>query len=216
MPRKENAISSADIYADIRRKLIAASYKAQMKMKPEQLRSDYNCAASTMREVLFRLASDGFLEFEEQRGFRIITCTEPSLIELTQMRLLLETEGANLSIERGDIEWEARLAAAHYKLAHIEQKMQINSATDDFVNSWSMAEWDFHATLISACGSNLLRHQHKIIYDRFRQHLLTLKRQFGFRISNIIEHQAIVEAAVARNTELCRKAIANHLLANLD
>lgn len=216
MPRKNDAVGSADIYADVRRKLIEAEYKAKSKMKPEQLRSDYNCAASTMREVLFRLASDGFLDFEEQRGFRVVTCTEQSLSELTYMRVLIEIEGARLSIEQGDIEWEAKLAAAHYKLAHIEQKMQTSDATDHFVNTWSMAEWEFHATLISACGSGLMRSQHKIIYHRFRQHLLNLKRHHGFRNTNNLEHQAIVEAAVARDAEACRKAISVHLLANLD
>ncbi|MEP0522209.1 MAG: GntR family transcriptional regulator [Hyphomicrobiales bacterium] len=216
MSKKEDAIGSAEIYTDIRKKLIEAKFKATTKMKPEQLRSNYSCAASTMREVLFRLASDGFLDFEEQRGFRVVTCTEESLVELIHMRVLLETEGAKLSIEQGDIEWEAKLAAAHHKLAHIEQKMQINSATDSFVNSWSMAEWDFHATLISACGSKLMRRQHKRIYDSFRQHLLNLKQHYGFRDNNNSEHQAIVEAAAARDVAACSKAISNHLLANLD
>lgn len=216
MPRKVDAVGSADIYLDVRRKLIEAGYKAKSKMKPEQLRSDYNCAASTMREVLFRLASDGFLDFEEQRGFRVVTCTDQSLRELTHMRVLIEIEGAKLSIEHGDIEWEARLSAAHHKLAHIEQKMQLSAAKEPFVNMWSMAEWDFHATLISACGSVLMRRQHKTIYHRFRQHLLNLKRQHGFRSTNNLEHQAIVEAAVARDTALCGKAISDHLLANLD
>lgn len=215
MPKKEDAVSSAEIYADVRRKLIEATHKAKAKMKPEQLRDNYKCAASTMREVLFRLASDGFLEFEEQRGFRVVTCTERSLTELTHMRVLMEIEGAKLSIEKGDIEWEARLSAAQHKLAHIEHKMRASSDKDDFVNMWSMAEWEFHATLVSACGSNLMRSQHKMIYDRFRQHLLNLKQEHGFRDTNNNEHQAIVDAAVARDIEQCRTAISNHLLANL-
>lgn len=215
MPNKKDVVSSAEIYADVRRKLIEAIYKSKAKMKPEQLRHNYNCAASTMREVLFRLSSDGFLEFEEQRGFRVATCTEQSLAELIHMRVLIEIEGAKLSIEKGDIEWEARLSAAQHKLAHIEHKMRASSAKDDFVNMWSMAEWQFHATLVSACGSNLMRSQHKTIYHRFRQHLLNLRQEHGFRDTNNIEHQAIVDAAVARDLEQCRTAISIHLLANL-
>lgn len=215
MSRAENQISASDIYDDVRKKLLLARFLPGEKMKPEHLRNQYHCAASTMREVLFRLACDGFLTFQEQRGFRVAICTPQTLRDLTQMRILLETEGARLSILNGDIEWEAQLSAAHHKLAHIEHKMGTEKQTGLLVDVWCMAEWEFHETLMSACGSAVLREQHHTIYDRFRQHLLNQKNQYGFRTTNHLEHQAIVDAAMARDTELCRQCITRHLEANL-
>lgn len=215
MSNKEQLKNSAEIYLDVRSKLIEARFETGLKMKPEKLRQDYACAASTVREVLFRLASDGFLDFEDQRGFRVVTCNIKSLQELTELRILLEAEGAKRSILLGDIEWEARLTAAHHKLAHIEKKIQSSTMTGPIVTSWNNAEWEFHATLLSACGSDLMRQQHKIIYDRFRQHLLNLKNQHGFRSTNLAEHKAIVDAVVARDAQNCSLAISEHLLANL-
>mgnify|MGYP003624436961 FL=1 len=215
MTRTENQLSASDIYDDVRKKLLLARFQSGDKMKPEHLRNQYNCAASTMREVLFRLACDGFLSFQEQRGFRVAICTPNTLRDLTKMRILLETEGARLSMLNGDIEWEARLSAAHHKLAYIEFKMGTEQQTSLLVDVWSKAEWEFHETLMSACGSAVLREQHHTIYDRFRQHLLNQRKHYGFRRTNHLEHHAIVDAAMARDAELCKQCIIRHLEANL-
>lgn len=210
-------ISSADIYRDIRNRLIAAEFQSGRRLKSDALRDSYGCAASTIREVLFRLASDGLVEFEDQKGFRMPDLSEKRLGELTNLRILLECEGARLSMERGDLTWEAGLTAAHHKLAHIENRIRaLPKIEPPYIAVWCEAEWEFHETLISACGSDAMQEMHRSVYDRHRQHNLALSDNYSFRDENIVEHKAILDAALARDPASCAANIEIHLRRGLD
>lgn len=206
----QNATPMA-IYWSLRTRLIAGEFVAESRLKPDMLKQTYGCSASTIREILIRLTADGIVSLEEQRGFRVPASSEKRLRELTHLRLLLECEGAALSIAHGDIEWEARLTAAHHKLAHIESKMKDNSDIEPFVSVWTKCDWEFHDTLMSACGSDLLRQTHRSVYDQFRQQVVSELRYFGFYNETIIEHEAVLEAALARDPVLCAEKLKAHL-----
>lgn len=207
-----NQVSSAEIYQDIRNRLVSVEFKSGRRLKSDMLREPYGCAASTVREVLFRLASDGLVDFEDQKGFRVPALSERRLVELTNLRILLECEGARLSIEKGDLSWEAKLTAAHHKLAHIENKIRALAKIEPpYVRVWSDAEWEFHETLISACGSEVMHEMHRNVYDRHRQHSLGLNKNYSFREEIIVEHKAILDAAMARDPDLCARNIEIHL-----
>ncbi|WP_235913254.1 GntR family transcriptional regulator [Oceanomicrobium pacificus] len=209
---------SAAIYRDLRRRLVASEFPPAQRMRSAHMRTEYGVAASTMREVFFRLASEGFLDFEDQKGFRVPKMDVAILHDLTVMRLLLEKEGARLSLDRGDLEWEARLAAAHHKLAHLEQRLRDRSAvrTDpELGDIWNAAEYGFHDTLMSACGSQMLRDTHRRFYDRFRQFVVQRDGNAGFLEQNIAQHKAILDAALARDQAATAAAIHDHLAHNL-
>lgn len=120
-------------------------------------------------------------------------------------------------MRRGGVKWEAQLTASHHKLRHIETQIATLGEVDPYMSLWSDAEWEFHETLVSACGSPILRETYAAIYLRFRQQMVGQERAFGenyFR-AIIAEHQAILEAALSRDLESCRSAIHDHLKRNL-
>ncbi|MEW7006357.1 MULTISPECIES: GntR family transcriptional regulator [unclassified Lentilitoribacter] len=207
----DKVASSSDIYWDIRQRLIFAHYVPGSKLKPEELRLAYGCAASTVREVLFRLSCDKLIDFEEHKGFRVPQASEQMCNEAIEIRIMIECEGASLSIAKGGLEWEAKLTAAHHKLAHVEGKFSDAQNDRDLFDIWCKCEWEFHETLVSGCGSTLLREQHRDIYDLHRIHMIGLSGGTGFRQDNIAEHRAIIEAAIERDVSVCREKIANHL-----
>ena len=104
----------SDIYEGLRLRVTSGGLTPNTKLKPSVLRHDYNCSASTIREALFRLSTVGLVSFQEQRGFRVPIPTDQAQHELTHLRILLECEGACLSIRQGGIDWESRLTAAHH------------------------------------------------------------------------------------------------------
>ncbi|MEK6216822.1 MAG: FCD domain-containing protein, partial [Boseongicola sp.] len=118
---------------------------------------------------------------------------------------------------QGGLAWEARLTAAHHKLRHIESQIIRESLQDVYVTLWSDAEFEFHDTLISASGSPILRETYANIYFQFRQQMVNLERDFGSDYFKAIidEHQAILDAALARDVAGCQKAIYDHLKRNL-
>lgn len=206
---------TADIYRDMHLKLTTGAFPLGAKIMPDPLREDYGCSANTLREVLLRLSSAGLVVFEEQRGFRAPAADLRRLHDLTEFRILLEQEGAARSIRNGGVAWEAHLAAAHHKLAHIEAQIARSGDIRPLLELWSAAEWEFHDSLSAACGSPVLRETFGRIYDQFRQQIITRDSGFGHKRDNVVEHQKIVDAALARDEAACRAAIRDHLSRHL-
>jgi len=208
---------TASIYADLQSRLMSGGFGPSEKLKPAALQGQYGCSANTIRDVLLRLSKVGLVEFEVQRGFRTRTISAAARDDVARFRILLECEGATRSMEMGGVAWEAQLSAAHHKLSHIETRMARTGTPGEDSGLWSAAEWEFHYTLISACGSHLLLETYSNIYAQFRQQMFALERDFGedyFR-SIIREHQAILDAALVRDADACRTAIYDHLKRNL-
>ena len=203
------------IFELLRHKLVNGGYEYGQKLRAEALRQEYGCSASTIRESLFRLSTAGLVEFQDQRGFRVPEASAQLQHELTQLRIMLESEGAVLSIRLGDVDWEARLTAAHHKLSHIESRIRTAGDMHGLLDLWSRAEQEFHETLIDACGSTVLKRTHQTIYHQFRQQLIAADRQFLFIPENLTQHRNILDAAVNRNEDLVRTCIHDHLSRNL-
>lgn len=204
-----------NLYENLRNRVVNGVFAPGQKLKSETLCREYGCSATTLREVLFRLSTVGLAEFQEQRGFRIPECCTELQHDLTQFRILLESEGAVLSIRMGGIDWESRLAAAHHRLSHIESRVREGIQAPDLVNLWSQAELAFHTTLIDACGSETLKTTHNVIYHRFRQQVIGLDKKFVFIPENVEQHQAILDAALAKDEAQVRRHIHEHLRRNL-
>ena len=204
-----------DIHTDLRRRLISGEFAYGEKLRAESLRKDYGCAASTMREVLLRLSAVGLVDFQEQRGFRMPTYSQQKQHDITRMRIMLESEGACQSIRNGGVDWEARLTAAHHKLSHIESRMSKLGMVDDLPRLWSEAELEFHQTLLSACGSEVLIEMHLMVYHRYRQIKIEADQELTDLAANIREHQNILDAAVKSDPALMRRRIYEHFKRHL-
>lgn len=204
-----------DIYQDLKTRLISNGFEHGAKVRAEYLRTEYGCSASTVREVLFRLAAVGLVDFQEQKGFRVPQRSPQKLIELTHLRILLESEGTALSIRNGGVDWEARLTAAHHKLSHIEKRIHAQNDPGGLVEIWFASEKEFHQTLISACSSETLKQMHGRIYAQFRQQLMVADRSFEFISENIRHHANILDAALSGDEQLTRQKIHDHLQRHL-
>ena len=116
--RRTEPSSVADIaYGRLRADILGGALPPGMKLKLEALRERYDVSINTLRETLSRLAADGLVEAEGQRGFTVMPASLADLIDITETRRLLECHAARLSVERADLEWELRLVAAYHKLS---------------------------------------------------------------------------------------------------
>ena len=115
MPTQPNTLGSST-YQRIKRDIVFGELEPGAKLKLEQLRARYGASLSTLRETLSRLGSDGFVLAREQRGFFVSPVSKEDLIEISQLRVLLECHALRASIEHGDTEWEGNLVAAQHKL----------------------------------------------------------------------------------------------------
>ena len=207
-PETENEQTIGEAtYLRLRADIIACRLAPGQKLKLEPLRETYGVGVSTLREILNRLASEDLVIAEGQKGFVVAPATAADLREIADLRLLLESHALQLSFRRGDLEWEGRVVAAHYKLATIERQLLEGEAKQ--TSDWVRYDFAFHNALISACGSKALLDLHAAIFDRFlRYHMLAV----SFRGVGVVDdHKAMFELALARNIDGALAMLASHV-----
>ena len=209
MSKKPNTIGSAT-YQRIKRDIIFGELAPGSKLKLEGLRQRYDASMSTLRETLSRLSSEGFVAAEEQRGFFVTAVSRDDLIEIANLRILLECHALRLSIDNGDADWEGHLVAAHHKLSLMEQKMLAGGhGDDDEVETWKRYDWEFHLAMIAACGSANLLSLHAILYDKYLRYQMLVLTYRGEEA--VEEHLQMFKAALARDTDLSVSWLKTHI-----
>jgi GntR family carbon starvation induced transcriptional regulator len=194
-------------YRRVRADIIACRLAPGEKLKLEPLKLRYDAGLGTLREVLNRLASEDLVVAEGQKGFSVAPATASGLRETADLRLLLESHALRLSFSSGDLDWEARIVAAHYKLAATEK--QLLKGQNKQTVEWVRYDFAFHNALISACGSQSLLTLHATIFDRFlRYHMLAA----SFRGTGVVsDHQTLLDMALARDIEGALKMLDSHI-----
>jgi DNA-binding GntR family transcriptional regulator len=196
------------IRADILRNALAPGQK----LKLDALRDAYAAGIGTLRETLSRLVAERLVVAEGQRGFEVARFSPAELRELASLRLLLESHALDQAFRAGDVEWEARVVAAHHKLAQMEVRLAAGDATA--LDPWRRFDSQFHRTLISACGSRTLMATHAAVFDRYQRYQ---NRALGFRGAVAVrEHAALREAALRRDAAAARDVLATHILGGVD
>ncbi|WP_166459745.1 GntR family transcriptional regulator [Amycolatopsis pithecellobii] len=112
------------------------------------LAAKYDASQSLVREALTRLAENNLAELSPNQGFRVVSISRSDLIAITDLRVLLEGEALRLSIEHGDVEWEAAVVSTHHVLERATFTLAGEPGT---TQAWSDAHAAFHIALVSAC-----------------------------------------------------------------
>ena len=207
----DNPSVAETAYRQIRADIIFGRLMPDEKLKLERLKLQYGASVSTLREILNRLASEGLVVAEGQRGFEVAPVSAENLKEIAALRQLLECYALELSFSAGDMDWEGRVVAAHHKLRQMELRMiqGDRSVTKD----WKRYDWEFHQALISACGSRTLMETHAAIFDKYLRYQmisLTFRGQIAAD-----EHQQMLEAALRRDAKTAQDILRRHVEAGV-
>lgn len=194
-------------YRRIRADIIFGRLSPAQKLKLESLKETYGTSVSTLREILNRLSSEGLVLAEGQRGFEVSPISAVDLREIAALRLLLETHALEQSFQRGDVEWEARLVSAHYKLSRMERVMATGDTSQ--AEDWKRYDWEFHQALISACGSKLLMDTHSVVFDKYLRYQMVALSYRGEIAAK--EHQKLLDAALRRDQEMAKTVLTVHI-----
>ncbi|CDZ51652.1 GntR family transcriptional regulator [Neorhizobium galegae] len=194
-------------YRRIRADIIFGRLAPGQRLKLESLKENYETSVSTLREILNRLSSEGLVLAEGQRGFEVSPISAIDLREIAALRLLLETHALEQSFQQGDVEWEARLVSAHYKLSRMERVMATGDTSQ--AENWKRYDWEFHQALISACGSKLLMDTHSAVFDKYLRYQMVALSYRGEIAAT--EHQKLLDAALRRDKEVAKTVLTIHI-----
>jgi DNA-binding GntR family transcriptional regulator len=203
---------SEKAYRRIRGDIIFGKLAPGGKLKLDGLREDYGASVGTLRELLSRLASEGLVIAEGQRGFEVAPVSAENLREIAALRLLLESHALTQSFGAGDMDWEGRVVSAHHKLSAIEKRLLVGDRADP--ETWKRYDWEFHHALVSACGSNALLETHAPIYDKYLRYQM-VAGIFRGEIA-ALEHQKLLECALSRDAKTACEVLVLHIEACVD
>ena len=200
------------VYRQIRTDIIFGKLLPAEKLKLDRLREDYGASVGTLRELLNRLATEGLVVAEGQRGFEVAPVSAENLREIAALRLLLEAHALTQSFAAGDMDWEGRVVSAYHKLSAIEKKLVAGDRADP--ETWKRYDWEFHHALISACGSNALLETHAPVYDKYLRYQMIAGIFRGEIAAH--EHKKLLECALSRDSKTARDVLVVHIEACVD
>lgn len=194
------------VYAQIRQDLIRGRFTPDSKLGLSDLRERYSVGASPLREALNRLISEGLVAAVGQKGFHVPPLSYTELMDLTETRILIETEALRRSIEAGDDAWEASVVGAFHTLNKIEQEREFD------VDEREKRNRAFHMALLSACPLRKLISIFGILYDQHERYRAAARRLRRTTRDLQREHKRIFEAALARDAQAAIDASRDHIL----
>ena len=103
-------------YSHLREDIVHGKFNPGDKLRIEFLKQTYEVGATPLREALYRLSADGFVQVQGQRGFRVAEMSLSELRDITDLRVVLEGMALIQSVENSDDAWESRVVAAFHHL----------------------------------------------------------------------------------------------------
>jgi DNA-binding GntR family transcriptional regulator len=193
-----------DVFHRLRADIISCTLKPGSRLRFVTLRSVYHVSFTTLREGLTRLASEGLVSADGQRGFQVARVSQSELADVTNARVLVEREVLKLAIERGTAEWQTSVLGAYHRMDQLPQQSSRSL-------EWSAAHSEFHIALASACESPVLMDVRAQLFRRAERYRRLAADFRTYHRSNADEHREIMEAAIAGDKDLACNLIERHI-----
>jgi len=196
-------------YLSLRHDVVCGKLAPGERLRVEHLKDQYEVGAGTLREALSLLVSDALVTSEGQRGFRVAPISMADLEDVTNTRVMLETEALRQSIRHGDAEWEAALVHSYELLTMTERDLAESGS-----ERWERRNKAFHEALIAGFNSTWSKYLLSILYrhaERYRNinFRLTAAHASGRDVHK--EHEAIYRAAIDRQEARAALALEAHI-----
>lgn len=202
------------VYAGIRSDILSGRHRPGAPLRLAPLSKQFDVSNAVVREALIRLAERHLLVLAPNQGFRVAEISRQDLLELSEMRILLEGLALRQSIEKGDMAWEAGVVSTHHVLARTPFLREDGLGSTD---EWAAAHNDFHDALGMGCGNRRLIQMTDLLRDSsevYRQ--LSTKAPAEHSRDVAGEHRELMELAVAREAEEAVASLGKHLQRTTD
>jgi DNA-binding GntR family transcriptional regulator len=185
-------VSRADeVYEQLKREVAEFKLVPGDRFTENELSERLGVSRTPVRQALFRLQQEGFVEVLFRSGWRVLPFDFEQFEQLYDLRMVLETTAVHricLDDRRVDQELLAQLAA-----------IWLVPLADRSSDTVQVAQWDeqFHCALVAAAGNAEMARVHRDVTDRIR-----IIRRLDFtqqvRIAATYEEHAKILKAVQR------------------
>jgi DNA-binding GntR family transcriptional regulator len=192
----------------LRSELLNGVLHPSQKLKMVELTERFGVSQSVVREALTRLTEQGLLVSTPQRGFRVRDLSIEDIAELTESRVQIESLALRLAIERGDLQWETGILAAHHRLDRTPVIRDDGTVSED----WTLQHRDFHQALLTGCGNRRLESVATALRDSaelYRRWYWVLTDDHQRDLAR--EHRQLRELTLARDADGAIEVLTEHI-----
>jgi DNA-binding GntR family transcriptional regulator len=194
-------------YEAIRDRILDGTFAVDDHLVEADLAAQLDVSRTPVREALRRLASEGLVTFQPNRGARVAGWSEAELAEIFELRALLESYGARLAAARAtdeDLDHMRELAG------HMEEL--VASGHEDF-HQVALANNAFHLAVLRAAGNERL-----VSILSSLVHVPLVQRTFARYSPEAIQrslahHRECIEALACRDGLWAESVMRAHILA---
>lgn len=195
----------------LREEILTGTVAPGSKLKLVPLARRYAVSRGPLREAASRLAAEGLVTIEDQRGFRVASISRADLLDVTRTRQRIEVLALRDSLAHGDLDWEGQVMAALHMLDRVTPPDPDD--TEDQAR-FSRHHRAFHESLVAACPSAYLLDFRERLYALTERYRNLAAAGYAHRASArdiAAEHRALAEAVVARDVERACHLLTEHL-----
>jgi DNA-binding GntR family transcriptional regulator len=202
----ERTLSPVDqAYQHIMEGILSGELEPGMRIPTESVADALGISRMPVRDALRRLEGDGVVTIPANRGASVAAYSPEEVIELTEMRAVLEGLAARIALQRVSED-------ALEELIHLKHRMEKSAGE---LTRWMAIHDDFHNYLTCLSGRPLLSAQ----TARIRLMLRPYSRRYyaDSRETEItgLEHQRIIDAMAQGDPDHIDQTVRAHALVNV-
>lgn len=189
-------------YDEIRSLIVSEALAPAARLGQAELAGQLGISRGSVREALRRLAGDGLVQFEVNRGFFVADLGLDNVRQRLEARLLLEPEVTRLAARR-------RLDRDLVAMNEAIELERVARSSDDAHD----ASRDFHLAVAVATGNPVFGRLLESLWiaDVGRRLLAERRRAPTWQADDVAEHRAIAEALADGDSETAARLMRTHV-----
>ncbi|MCR6489214.1 GntR family transcriptional regulator [Amycolatopsis sp. OK19-0408] len=193
----------SQVYEDLRTLLLSGSYEPNTRLTESDLTSRFAVSRGTIRSVLVRLAQEGYVTSEANRGVRTRSFSLAEAADILEARETLEAALAGKAAERATDE---EILGLRRTLEAMERAQERGDQA-----AYSTGNRAFHQQVKAAAHqATLARTYDTLLYPLVMRQYRNISARHP-RAGSLAEHRAILLAIVTRNPEAASAAMRHHV-----
>jgi len=200
---KRSADSADRAYSTIRKLLVEFKLRPNERINEVQLSRTLQLSRTPIREALNRLASEGFVELTPNRGFHVRPLSTDGLLDLYELRSIIETAAFRLMVERADDNEILRFQDFWFSVKDDYQTREPDEILE--------LDESFHMLIAELSGNMEIPVQLNAINARIRFIRRIQIEHVSHDTDQVLAHDEIVSKAIERDAEGGADALSKHI-----
>jgi len=188
------------IYEILKERIVNLELKPGAKIDIGSLATEFDISETPIRDALKKLSKDGLVKTKSRRGYYVVRLSKKDIVEIYDLRKLLESHALESSMENIK-------SSELQRLKRIWKGMEERNEQGAEPAKFYFTDQEFHLKIVERCNNHRLQAIFSQIYDLVRicQHMYT-------NIENALsEHIAVIEAMEQKDLTKTKKLLELHI-----